>query len=34
MYAACYGHEEVVHELFRAGANMNVQDKVSDGLTC
>ena len=34
MYAADNGHKEVVHELLRAGANVNEKDKVSELLTC
>ena len=34
MYAAGNGHEEVVLELLRAGANVTEMDKVSELLTC
>ena len=34
MLAADDGDEEVVHELLRAGANVNEKDKVSELLTC
>ena len=34
MLSAVYGHKEVVHELLRAGANVNEKNKVSELLTC
>ena len=34
MYAAGNGHKKVVHELLRAGANVNVKDNVRELSTC
>ena len=34
MLAADNGHKEVVHELLRAGTNVDLKDKVSELLTC
>ena len=34
MLAADNGRHEEVHELVRAGANVNEKDKVSEVLTC
>ena len=34
MLAAVNGRKEVVHELLRAGANVDEKDKVSELLTC
>ena len=34
MLAADNGHKEVVHELLRAGANVNEKNTLSELLTC
>ena len=34
MCAAVKGHKGVVHELLRAGANVNEKNKVSEFFTC
>ena len=34
MLAAGNGHNEVVHKLLRAGANVNEKNEVSELLTC
>ena len=34
MMAAGNGHKEVVHELLRAGADVNEESRVSEFLTC
>ena len=34
MLAARNGHKEVVHELLRAGANVNEKNKLSESVNC